>query len=333
MHFYYISLLIDLVKQEYGIDQSSLLHRTNIAELELDDSLNLTGEQLDSVFSNALDLSTDSQLGLKFGAQINMVPQGILGYALMTSSTVGEALELLARYHRALLPSVNIELKHRDKELILAVNSPLATACLNRFYSEVVYAGVLTAGNMLLGKKRSNANQSFTLLLDYPEPKNNDLYRKVFGKRVKFSQNRNGLYLDKQSLKASISTSNPAAQEVFRKECERLLPHEQTRGEISEQVKMLLISARLEFPTSPEIAGKLHISESTLRRRLKKEGTSFQELLDQVRSKLAHEYLATTQLPVSRIAELLGFSDSANFRRSFKRWANTTPSQARMSSD
>jgi AraC-like DNA-binding protein len=75
----------------------------------------------------------------------------------------------------------------------------------------------------------------------------------------------------------------------------------------------------------------MHMSESTLQRRLAKEGTRFQELLDQVRYRLALEYLQGTQLPVSEIAALLGFSNPANFRRSFKRWSATTPADIRQS--
>jgi AraC-like DNA-binding protein len=71
------------------------------------------------------------------------------------------------------------------------------------------------------------------------------------------------------------------------------------------------------------------MSESTLQRRLATEGYKFQQLLDQVRNKLAHEYLTATKLSIDEIAALLGFSDAANFRRSFKRWSKKTPSVVR----
>ena len=71
------------------------------------------------------------------------------------------------------------------------------------------------------------------------------------------------------------------------------------------------------------------MSESTLQRRLAQEGCRYQQLLDQVRYRLAKEYLLGTTLPVAEIASLLGFSDTTNFRRSFKRWSDTTPSVIR----
>jgi AraC-like DNA-binding protein len=52
-------------------------------------------------------------------------------------------------------------------------------------------------------------------------------------------------------------------------------------------------------------------------------------VLDQVRYRLAREYLLGTVLPVAEIGYLLGFGDVANFRRAFKRWAGVVPSRVR----
>jgi AraC-like DNA-binding protein len=56
---------------------------------------------------------------------------------------------------------------------------------------------------------------------------------------------------------------------------------------------------------------------------------SFSGLLDEVRNKLAKKYLASSSFTVDDITELLGFSDTANFRSSFKRWNGVTPSAYR----
>ena len=89
----------------------------------------------------------------------------------------------------------------------------------------------------------------------------------------------------------------------------------------------IYLSSRLDFPNCKVVAKKLHMSESTLHRRLVKEGTGYQYLLDQVRFILAKEYLGETTLPVSEIGFLLGYSNPANFRRSFKRWSGHSPSK------
>jgi AraC-like DNA-binding protein len=78
-----------------------------------------------------------------------------------------------------------------------------------------------------------------------------------------------------------------------------------------------------------ELANTHNMSERTLRRRLAEEETSYRDLLDEVRSHLAREYLRDTPLTVVDIASLLGFEDVANFRRAFRRWTGLAPQKYR----
>ena len=78
-----------------------------------------------------------------------------------------------------------------------------------------------------------------------------------------------------------------------------------------------------------DIAAKLHLSTRTLQRRLLEEGAGFGDLLQSVRRELAENYVKDTQLNVSEIAYLLGFSDQANFTRAFKRWFGLAPTEWR----
>ena len=83
--------------------------------------------------------------------------------------------------------------------------------------------------------------------------------------------------------------------------------------------------SRNGLPSFQSIAKCLHMSESSLRRRLLKENTSYQCLKDQFRCELAIQYLQNTELKVSVIAELLGFTEPSSFVRSFKNWMQLTP--------
>jgi len=337
MHYYYLSLLTELIA-EYKVTPKQLLKKASLSptiektllEPSARSEINLTATQLNNVFMAALELSNDDLLGLTYGARINRLPQGILGYALLASTTSGDALNVLVRYHRALLPSVNIELSKNEQSLSLRAHAHGVEFALDKFYCEVIYAGILTAGSMLLGDEQTTKQSNAALSLDYPKPDNgHELYLAIFGPQTRFEQTRRELRFDVNSLSARLSSSNPTAQAIFQRECERLLPKSDNSGVLSEKIKQLLISAKLDFPNSDNVAEQLHMSESTLRRQLKKEGVGFQQLLDEVRAKLAKEYLTNTQLPIAEVASLVGFSDSANFRRSFKRWTQLTPSEFR----
>jgi AraC-like DNA-binding protein len=85
------------------------------------------------------------------------------------------------------------------------------------------------------------------------------------------------------------------------------------------------------LPTLADVARQLHLSERTLRRRLGESDVSYQALLDNVRKNRAIELLANTALSIEQVALEVGFSDAHNFRRAFKRWTKSAPSDLRAS--
>jgi AraC-like DNA-binding protein len=77
------------------------------------------------------------------------------------------------------------------------------------------------------------------------------------------------------------------------------------------------------------LARSMHMSERTLRRRLSERGTSYQALLDELRSTQARTLIGHGAEPVDRIAQRLGFADTSSFFHAFKRWTGQTPAQFR----
>jgi AraC-like DNA-binding protein len=324
MHLNYVSIMLSLLAK-LGISEAQLLTNTGLATVETRSDFSFTASQLNTLCANALQLSGDPQLGLKVGSQLDLPSQGIFGYALMTSATVGDALRLLVRYNRAILPSIHISLKRIDGRMEVQAQAANLLPELERFYCELLYAAILNSRHILF----DNPITSFRLELDYAAPYDASLYEQTFGPKIRFNSDKRALSFDEESLAVAISTANPLAQDILQRECDRLLPRDGNRGLVSARVQQELLQAGSEFPTCATMAKILHMSESTLQRHLAKEGTLFQQLLDNVRYRLASEYLVGTSLPVSEIAYLLGFSDTANFRRSFRRWSNATPSQVR----
>lgn len=82
-------------------------------------------------------------------------------------------------------------------------------------------------------------------------------------------------------------------------------------------------------PTIAHVVNRLNTSKSTLVRRLRVEGTTFQKLLDETRSDLALRYLKTSALNNQQIAHLLGYRDTSAFQRAFRKWTGKTPQQLR----
>ena len=307
------------------LEVNRLFIYSGISELDLEKELHLTAQQLDTISTNAIEVSNDPQLGLLLGASVDISSQGIFGYAIITSATIGDALKLMVRYNKALLPSLDVKMVSSEGRVEVLIKASHLPSSLERFYIELLYAAIMRSGNTLIPKGRTSVHLEF----DYAAPPDKTLYHKLFGSKVRFNSSRTVLSFDEAGLDLAIVTANPVARDIFRRQCDRLMSRGTRRGMTSERVQEVLLQSGTEFPTSRYVAHQLHMSESTLQRRLAKEGYKFQQLLDQVRNKLAHEYLTSTQLTISEIAALLGFSDAANFRRSFKRWNKLTPTGLR----
>ncbi len=91
----------------------------------------------------------------------------------------------------------------------------------------------------------------------------------------------------------------------------------------------MVLSANGTVPTLSQVASRLFVSTRTLRRRLEDAQTSYQEIVAETRRDLAVRYLTQTCLSTEAIAEILGYSDTANFRQAFKRWTRESPQQYR----
>jgi AraC-like DNA-binding protein len=78
-----------------------------------------------------------------------------------------------------------------------------------------------------------------------------------------------------------------------------------------------------------DMAGRLHLGERTLRRRLQLENVTYQKVVREFRVAMATRYLSETSLPANEIAALVGYSDPANLYRTFQKSKGLTPQQFR----
>ena len=99
---------------------------------------------------------------------------------------------------------------------------------------------------------------------------------------------------------------------------------------LREEIKALLVPVLHKGEASIDsISEKLSLSRQTIFRKLKAEGTTFQEILDDLRHTMALGYLRRRKASVHEIAFLLGFSDPKSFTRAFKRWTGYSPHEVR----
>jgi AraC-like DNA-binding protein len=127
----------------------------------------------------------------------------------------------------------------------------------------------------------------------------------------------------------ALKQADPEAFREAEQICQRELGKLVSKTSMSARVRRVMLEKQHSFPSLNVAARLFHLTPRTLHRRLLEEGTSYKQILEEVRHTLAVEHLKAGRLTVEEIAYSLGYTDLANFRRAFKRWEGMPPSAFR----
>ncbi|MEH6552073.1 MAG: AraC family transcriptional regulator [Pseudomonadales bacterium] len=168
-----------------------------------------------------------------------------------------------------------------------------------------------------------------------PAASERERYEKLFGCAIRYGQPRNVLVFDAACLSWSLVHTEQSLKTFLRTAPFTLMtmPARAEDNSLVEQVRSLLGHDFSQgLPGFEEVTEKLHMSAPTLRRRLKREGKTFQQLKDECRRDAAVAYLRRPDLSINAVAILMGFTDPSAFHRSFKKWTGIPPGEYRQRS-
>lgn len=163
-------------------------------------------------------------------------------------------------------------------------------------------------------------------------PERVEKYEELFGCPLYFRQPNDLLYFDSACLAWPVVHTEHSLREFLRTAPYQLLIMESDpdSNNLAAQVKAMMGHDFSEgFPGFEAISRALNMSAPTLRRRLKREGTTFQQLKDAARCDAAKLCLDRPELSINDVALQMGFTDPSAFHRSFKKWTGKTPGQFR----
>ena len=164
----------------------------------------------------------------------------------------------------------------------------------------------------------------------HKEPSYRAEYDRIFGVPLFFESDMNALCVDESFLNMKPRRTNPYLSGILTARAEALLQDLDSSKSTSSRVESLLIPVLHTGEASVDmIAKKLALSRQTLFRKLKAEGVTFKQVLDDLRHKLALQYLNGKHCSVNETAYLVGFSEPAAFSRAFKRWTGSSPRTVR----
>jgi AraC-like DNA-binding protein len=270
----------------------------------------------------------DEALMIKLGQRVDVTYFGSFGFALMSCSDFTEAIKLINRYQLLLGTGINFivlsDSNNTKHTLRVSIN------ILSNLQKKLVTELIISQSIYLL-KIITNNKLKFKISFQYEGINNKELYESILKCDVEFNQLHNEISIPIDISKEKLISANSAVHIIYEEQCEKLLRDLNKIENFSAATRRILLQAGDDFPDIKEVAYKLHISESTLRRRLKEESSSYRKICDEVRDILAKKYLTTTNLTISDIAMLLNYSEAASFRRAFIRWNKLTPNDYRHS--
>lgn len=317
------------VAAEAGIAIDVVLTGTGLSAAQLSDpQIKTSVRQLVTASRNVMQAGAPADTGMVAGNRMHISSYGMYGYALLCCDTLRDVTQLAVKYHRLATPTVGMSFREEDGEAVWSFDSIVGLDVddpLYRFFVEFQFGIHTTLGKDLLGPVFKLAR----VHARYAAPADRSPYRQHLRCKAEFDQPVNELRFAAELLDQHPTYHNPITVAMVSEVCERLLEEARRGAGLGAQVSRLLMEVPGRFDDMETLARKLNTTSRTLRRRLHLEGTSYQDLLAEVRCNLAKEYLRSTRMTTEDIAETLGFSDAANFRHAFRRWTGRNPSDFR----
>ena len=322
----YAKVFVDLL-QERNIDRSELLRGTGIDPGSLTEvDARISAARFVALVRNGLDLTGDANLGVWFGLQLKISTHGYLGYAALSSATLGEAIQMAVKYAATRLSLLKVSYSESDTHAILQVDCTVPMDPeVERFMLQTFFTSFGVMGENLIGQ----VPDPVEVLCTYEDKPDPELAARFDGRLPSFNQAVNQIRLPLGFLQIPLDMSDPVSHQLMEDQCRRELASMDASGDLLIKVRQLISAEPGRFPKLEEVAEKCFMSSRTFKRRLAELGTSYQELVDSERQKKAMEYLKHTSKTVDEIALLLGYNDPSNFGRAFKRWLGITPTRFR----
>ncbi len=269
----------------------------------------------------AYALTGEDGLGFCMGLQMRASTHGFLGFAAMTAGTVREATQLAVRFSGTRTQAITISFEEVGEHAIIGVQERVPLGDALEFVVSGLMVGLAQIGEAITGQRIVGEGE-----VTFAEPPAFARFRHLVPGTVRFHQPANRLVFPRRALDLPLVMADPVAARLAREQCERELDAlGDSSGEVMTRVKGLLPRPEGGYHALEDVAERLHVSARTLKRQLAAEGTSFTDLLDGARRDKALALLTAVETTVESVASQLGYSDTANFTRAFKRWTGRTP--------
>jgi AraC-like DNA-binding protein len=263
--------------------------------------------------------------GLALGARLGSVSHGVLGFGAVSAPTLRDTLELLVRFGHVRDPSFGFHLRKIGREVRIEIQERIDLLEEERVPEiESFLLSVQAIVESILGRKLEGTKVEVAA-----RPAHADLYRRYFSGTVSFGAEVSALVIPASWLDHPSPFADLALHRVSILKLEAMADRLKGRRYTAALVEELMASGGQGGRSLDEVAGRLAVSTRTLIRRLRETGTTYRDLRDGHRRKLALELLSDTSLTAAEVAYRLGFEDASNFGKACHRWFGCAPGALR----
>jgi AraC-like DNA-binding protein len=294
-----------------------------IADLS-DPECRLSFRQASEMIRRTIELAPGRGIGLEIASNETIGSIGLVGYAMLTSPTFGDAVALGVDMQEYAGSMLQLDYTHDESRMSISATSRFHEPDIEMFLVEEAFGSFMKIGHALLG----DHFRPSSVELSYDRPSYADQYERTFGCPVLFGRKDNVFSCDASWSSKRIATYDPLSHRQAVNLLELARTQDSDDSDLIESVERIVRRDLRQTPPLAAIAAQLCMSERTLRRKMACCGVSYQSLLDGVRQRRASALLQNSRLSIEEIAYEVGFSDCHNFRRAFKRWTGHTPRSA-----
>ena len=322
----YVKALLNIA-QSRGLDPAALMTQAGLGESDLvDPSASVLALAQLSVAMQLIKLTGNHGLGFEVGLSLPLTTHGSLGYALLCSGSLQEAVTLLERFWCLRERAAKLQVFNQGPWCVIELSiDQFLPAEIKQTLFECLLTVFFRGSQLLLGESRMLGE--FSLMgppPDYFMRFKERLPRVCYG----MPTYQYKVPLDMMDRPILMSNSDALNHAIAQCEREYVLLGD-TGNNLLARVRDELVLHEGGYPSQEQLADMLNMSLRTFRRKLQAAGAGYMTLLASVRRRDALRLLESTTLSVQEIAEQLGYVNSSNFTRAFRQWTEMTPSEYR----
>lgn len=312
----YLRVLANVLESELGAKQKGLID-TLVNDAGIDTQVDF--KHLKKILDVVFELDSPNRLAMLYGASLLPSKHGFLGYAIKSSANLEEALNITVKYVSTRITIFQVDLLIEGDDAVIVFTENVTRSRYTDFVLIAMLISFYRVGMEMFPDANSSSFDSAAMVFNSLKMKAEN--PNIRGLNIKFSQARNETRFDRSFLGQKLSTRD---DDLYHLALTQVKGCEDVDASLVGVVKTFVRRDYGFSSTLEDLAEEMCVSPRTLKRRLSDANISYREILKQVRKERAIHLLSEGEMNIDEIAEAVGYADTSNFCKAFRRWTGVS---------